>query len=109
MLSQLMEDGNDRPIAYFRRKLLPREEKYSTVEKVQMFYPYLMGRTFTIEMDHQSLKWLNTSNPRLTRWSLLLQSYSFIVKYRTGCYNRKADGLSRLLNNAGEGGRSVVT
>ena len=28
-----MEDGNDRPIAYFRRKLLPREEKYSTVEK----------------------------------------------------------------------------
>ena len=33
MLSQLDDNGDDHPVAYFSRKLLPREEKYSTVEK----------------------------------------------------------------------------
>ena len=33
VLSQLDDEGNDRPISYFSRKLLPREEKYSTIEK----------------------------------------------------------------------------
>ena len=31
--SQDSEDGGDKPVAYFSRKLLPREEKYSTIEK----------------------------------------------------------------------------
>jgi len=67
---------------------------------VQAFHAYLMGRRFTIETDHRSLKWLNKfkySNPRLTRWGLFLQSYSFEVKYRSGSRNENADGLSRLL------------
>ena len=34
VLSQLDESGADHPVAYFSRKLLPREERYSTVEKV---------------------------------------------------------------------------
>ena len=33
VLSQLDEEGNDYPLAYFSRKLLPREQRYSTVEK----------------------------------------------------------------------------
>jgi len=108
VLSQSSEQGRDRPNAYFSRKLLPREERYSTVEKdclaiqlaVQAFHSYLMGRRFTIETDHRSLKWLNKfkdSNPPLTTWGLFLQSNSFKVKYRSGSHNENADGLSRLL------------
>ena len=33
VLSQRSKDGEEHPIAYFSRKLLPREERYSTVEK----------------------------------------------------------------------------
>ena len=33
VLSQCDENGHDHPVAYFSRKFLPREERYSTVEK----------------------------------------------------------------------------
>ena len=33
MLSQCDSDNNEHPIAYYSRKLLPREERYATVEK----------------------------------------------------------------------------
>ena len=94
VLSQMDDEGNDRPIAYYSHKLLPRQAKYSTVEK-----EYLMGQKFRILTDHRSLEWLNNvkdSNPRLTRWSLFLQSYWFDIEYRTGHRNGNADGLSRL-------------
>ena len=105
VLSQL-KDGSDQPLAYFSRKLLPREERYSTIEKeclairlgVQAFHVYLVGRTFVIQTDHRSLEWLDRmkgTNARLTRWSLVLQSYDFRVEYRTGRRNGNADGLSR--------------
>ena len=73
-----MYEGEDHPVAYFSRKLLPREEKYSVVEKeclairlaVQMFRVYLLGRPFIIQTDHRSLEWLDRlkdSNNRLMR------------------------------------------
>ena len=106
VLSQIGDDGLDHPVAYFSRKLLPREERYSTIEKeclaiklgVQAFHVYLMGRPFLIQTDHRSLEWLNRlkhTNARLTRWSLFLQGYSYEVKYRSGQSNGNADALSR--------------
>ena len=106
VLSQAGDDGGDRPVAYFSRKLLPREERYSTIEKeclaiklgVQAFHVYLVGCTFVIQTDHRSLEWLNRMkgmNARLTRWSLMLQNYDFRIEYRTGRKNGNADGLSR--------------
>ena len=106
VLSQLDDEGAEHPVAYFSRKLLPREERYSTVEKeclaiklgVQIFRVYLLGRPFTIQMDHRSLAWLDRvkeNNSRLTRWSLALQSYNFEVQYRAGKMNQNADALSR--------------
>ena len=107
VLSQLDDNGDDHPVAYFSRKLLPREEKYSTVEKeclaiklaVQAFSVYLLGRPFTIQTDHHSLQWLDRlkdNNSRLTQWSLALQPYQFQVNYHTGKANSNADGLSRV-------------
>ena len=106
VLGQVGNDGLDHPVAYFSRKLLPREEKYSTIEKeclaiklsIQAFHVYLMGRDFRVQTDHRSLEWLNRMkdmNARLTRWSLFLQSYCFTIEYRTGRSNGNADALSR--------------
>ena len=126
VLSQLDDEGKDHPVAYYSRKLLPREERYSTVEKeclaiklgVEAFRVYLLGRKFVIQTDHRSLIWLDRlkeKNARLTRWSLSLQPYMFTVTHRAGAANGNADALSRAptdsatdMSVAGEGGRSVV-
>ena len=77
ILSQEDADGNDHPVAYFSRKFLPREQRYSTVEKeclaiklgFQAFRVYLLGRPFTIQTDHCAHIWLDhlkENNARLT-------------------------------------------
>ena len=106
VLSQLDEDQEEHPIAFFSRKLLSREEKFSTIEKeclaiklaCQSFRVYLLGRPFLIQTDHRALEWLDRlkeNNARLTRWSLALQPFQFEVKHRPGRDNGNADALSR--------------
>ena len=76
VLSQDNENRDEYPVAYFSRKLLPREQQYSTIEKECLaikhaFRVYLLGRQFTI----QTLEWLDRlkeNNSRLTHWSLAL-------------------------------------
>ena len=103
----LSEGEADRPIAYFSRKLLPRERAYLTVEKeclaivlaIKHFKAYLMGKRFIIQTDHRALQWLHKfkeKNARLTHWSLLLQQYNFTVEHRKGRQNANTDALSRL-------------
>ena len=110
VLSQVDKHGEEHPVAYFSRKLLPREEKYSTIEKECLaiklatynFRVYLLGRQFTIQTDHRALEWLDKlkdGNPRLTRWSLSLQPYQFQVEHRPGNQNSNADALSRTFSN----------
>ncbi|XP_070198733.1 uncharacterized protein [Littorina saxatilis] len=94
------------PVAYQSKKLLGAESRYATVEKeclatvwgVQKFERYLKGRHFVLETDHQPLKCLqrNPTNPRLLRWSLQLQPYSFTINYIPGKDNLGADYLSRI-------------
>ena len=80
----------DYPIAYFSRKLLPRETRYSTIENeclainlgMQNFKVYLLGRPFEVQTDHRSLEWLDrlkSDNARLARWSLALQPFQYTV------------------------------
>ena len=48
-------DGKERPVAYYSRKLLPRERRYAATDKEGLavvsackhFLPYLIGRRFT--------------------------------------------------------------
>ncbi len=106
VLSQLDGTGMDRPVAYYSKKLLPREERYSVIEKECLtikaaFQVYLIGRPFTIQTDHRALMWLNQlkdKNSRLTRLSLSLQPYRFEVVHRKGVDNSNADALSRAAN-----------
>ena len=104
VLSQLDGNGQDHTVAYFSKKLLPREEHYATVEKeclanklaVQAFRVYLLGCPFIIGTDHRSLERLDRlreNNTQLTRWSLAVQSFEYHVKYRSGKLNNNADSL----------------
>ena len=106
VLSQKNALGQEHPVSYFSRKLLPREAKYSTVEKeclaiklaVQAFRVYLLGWPFVIQTDHRSLMWLDKfkdTNDRLARWSLALQPFQFSIVHRPGASNGNADASSR--------------
>ena len=113
VLSQEDEKGDEHPIAFASRKLLPNEERYATVEKeclairwgTHIFRTYLLGNAFVIQTDHRALEWLDRfkeNNGRLTRWSLALQPFQYSIKYRPGTSNANADALSRGVDIATE-------
>ena len=66
VLSHVMEDKSERPIAYTSRTLAVAEKGYSQLDKeavaiafgVKRFHPYLYGRHFVIRSDHQPLSHL---------------------------------------------------
>lgn len=105
VLSQLQE-GEEHPITYISRKLLPREQNYSTIEKeclaikwaLEELKYYLLGRHFTLVTDHAPLVWMSRNketNARVTRWFLSLQSFAFSVVHRSGAAHGNADAMSR--------------
>lgn len=95
------------PVKFLSRKLLPREQRYSVIEReclaivwgVQRLSRYLYGAKFTIQCDHRPLAFLKSAtygNNRICRWALLLQSFNFNVEHLKGKLNVIADFLSRL-------------
>lgn len=103
-LSQVI-GGEEHPVVFLSRKLLPREQRYTTVEKeglaikwaVTVFSYYLAGHRFTLVTDHASLAWMATmkdTNERMTRWFLALQPFCFTVWHRPGAAHGNADALS---------------
>jgi hypothetical protein len=107
VLSQLDENGKDRPIAYASRHLNKTEQKYSTIEKeaaglifgIKRFKYYLQDEPFTIVSDHRPLQWLQSfkdETGRLGRWAIMLGNLKYTVQYRPGRVNENADCLSRV-------------
>ena len=75
-------DGVKHPVAFASRKLLPREQNYSTIERealaivwgIMKFQNFLYGQHFLLETDHHPLQFLNEAkyqNSRVMRWSLV--------------------------------------
>ena len=106
VLCQQDDSGDQHPVAYLSKKLLPREKNLSTIEKeclaiifaIRKLKAYVWGRHFTLCTDHSPLSWLRTmksQNSKLMRWALLLQDYDFEVKVVRGTINCVADALSR--------------
>lgn len=100
-------DNVPHPVAYASRKLLPREQRFSTIERellaviftLSKFKYHLLGKQFILEVDHRPLVYLKKfkgDNDRLMRWALTLQSYDFRIVYIPGPENVGADILSRL-------------
>lgn len=96
----------DRPVAYFSEKLNDAKRKYSVydqefyaiVQALKKWRHYLLPNEFVLYTNHQALQYLNTQgklNQRHLKWVEFLQSYIFVLKHRSGKYNRVADALSR--------------
>ena len=113
VLVQRDDDGHERVIAYYGRKLNKHERNYTVteiellaaLESIRNWRPYLWGRKFSLIIDHAALKWLHTMRDtmeggpasRLMRWILKLQEYDFTVEHKPGVNHCDADGVSRLV------------
>ena len=113
VLSQQDDEGRERVISYFSRKLIPAERHYTVteiellaaIEAIKQWRPYLWGRQFKLVIDHSALRWLHTMRDtmeggpasRLMRWILKLQEYNFTVEHKPGVLHKDADGVSRLV------------
>ena len=112
VLSHLMENGDERPVAYASRSLSSAEKRYSQLDRealalvfgVTRFRQYLLGRQFKLLTDHKPLIHLfgesrgipTMASARLQRWALTLSGYDYKIVYKSGKELCNADGLSRL-------------
>jgi hypothetical protein len=82
VLAQVQE-GEERPVSYASRQLIPAEKKLSVTEKellavvhgTKQFRCYLYGPKFTLVTDHRALCWLlklKDPSAKFTRWALRL-------------------------------------
>ena len=101
-------DGLEKPIAYFSKKLNESQAKYSTIEKellalilaLKHFEIYISAGPGPLRVfsDHNPLKYVNrfkNHNKRLMNWSLFLQDFNIIIEHIRGKDNIVADCLSR--------------
>ncbi len=112
VISHILPDGQEKPIAFASRTLSKAEQKYAQIERealgiifgVRKFYQHLYGRKFTLFRDHRPLTTIfsptkaipSMAAARLQRWALLLAAYNYDIQYRDGAHHCNADGLSRL-------------
>ncbi len=96
----------NRPLAFFSRKLSPAQQKYSVtkqellaiVETLKEFKGMLWGQTLTVYTDHKNLMQdaLGLTSYRLYGWRLRLEEYGPAIMYIKGIHNTVADAISQL-------------
>ena len=107
MLSQIQDNGAERPVSFISRTLSKTERKWSTIEReafamvwaLEQFRCYLYYQKFELITDHRPLVWLRTMknlNSKLTRWIIKLDEFDFKVIYKQRRLNNNADALSRI-------------
>ncbi len=95
---------NNRPLAFFSRKLSPAQQKYSVtkqellaiVETLKEFKGMLWGQQITVYTDHKNLMQdaLGLTSDRVYRWRLLLEEYGPTIVYIKGIHNTVEDAIS---------------
>ena len=101
------------PIAFFSKPFSQKMLRASTYVRelcaitiaVRKWRQYLLGHSFTILTDHQSLKELMTQVVQtLEQHTYLarLMGYDYHIQYRLGSHNQAADALSRLPEGASQ-------
>ncbi|CAC5366859.1 unnamed protein product [Mytilus coruscus] len=105
VLNQVQE-GQEKVIAYGSRTLNKAERNYCVTDKellalryfIDCYRQYLLGRKFSVRVDHQPLVWLfSLKEPkgRIAKWIEMLSAYDFSIIHRPGKKHGNADGLSR--------------
>ena len=107
ILSQLQDDGNYHPVAYWSRKMIPAERNYEThdqellaiVKVFEQWRHYLEGAQQTVDVwtDHDNLRGfmdLKSLSARQRRWVMKLAAVDFEIFHRAGKTN-PADPPSR--------------
>ncbi|KAK3519335.1 hypothetical protein QTP70_024760, partial [Hemibagrus guttatus] len=97
------------PCAFFSHKLNPAERNYDIGNRellavklaLEEWRHWLEGakNPFLVLIDHKNLEYLRVAkrlNPRQARWALFFTRFNFIISYRPGSKNTKADALSRM-------------
>ena len=82
VLSHVMSDGSEKPIAYASRTLNVVEIKYSQIDKealaivfgVKRFHQFLFGRKFAIVSDHKPLQYLLSEDKAIPKNGLCTTS-----------------------------------
>ena len=111
VLSHVMPDGSERPIAYASKTLSAAERNYSQLDKealaiifgVRRFHSYIYGRTFTLITDHKPLLGLlgpkcgipPLAAARMQRWALILAAYRYQLEFRRTEDHANVDAFSR--------------
>ena len=111
VISHVMPNGEERPIAYTSCTLSPSERNYVQVKKeaqslifgVKKLHIFLYGHKVTLFTDYKLL--LSFLGPkkgvpplaaaRMQRWALFFAAYSYKICYWQGVTHGNADGLSR--------------
>ena len=98
-------DGVLRPVAFGSKKFSAQAFVWDTFNKegfalywsVKDCEYYLRPTHFVLEGDHRNLAWMETSVvPKVVRWRVYLQGFSFVFNHIPGTKNRVADWQSRL-------------
>lgn len=108
ILLQKQKDNLWGPIAYYSQGTNSAESRYHSyklemlaiVKAVERFHAYLYGVQFLIVTDCNALVYAVTKanlNPRIARWTLSLQNYTFSVTHRPGKRMAHVDALSRCI------------
>jgi len=97
--------AEEQPISFATKKFSDAATRWSTIEQeayaiyfaVTYFAYYLRCKPFILETDHNNLLWMEASTvPKIVRWRVLLQSFTFQLRHIRGLRNVVADWLSRI-------------
>ena len=102
VLSQILPDGSEHPIAFAPRTMQPREQNYTQVEKealslvIQKFHEYLSIHQFTLVTDHKPPTTILGPKTEVPAQALLLPAYTYNIDIRPTKSHANADGLCLL-------------
>jgi hypothetical protein len=100
--SEISQDN--KPIAYFSRKLNDTQKNYTTeeqellaiVETLKEYRSMLLGAEINIYTDHDNLTYEKFRSQRVLRWRLYIEEFAPKIQHIPGKQNKIADALSRL-------------
>lgn len=110
ILLQKQSDSKFHPVCYYSQRTTETESKLHSFElemlaiinSLNRFRVYLQGIRFKIVTDCNSLNLAlkkKDINPKIMRWSLILQNYDYSLEHRDSTRMKHADALSRCHNN----------